>query len=194
MSTALFTRTDDRLGRFTVRAVDPATDTPLLHHWLTHPKSAFWLMQNTTQDEVRRYFEAIAAAPAHHAYLGLHDGNPAFLAERYDPAAEAVGEVYPVREGDVGMHFLTAPTDTPLHGFTLAVITTVMELLFADPATHRVVVEPDARNHPVHALNTAVGFEVAATVELPGKAALLSFCTRDQYTAATLRQHTATTD
>ncbi|WP_432051735.1 GNAT family N-acetyltransferase [Streptomyces xiamenensis] len=194
MSTALFTRTDDALGRFTVRAVDPAADTPLLHSWLTHPKSAFWLMQNTTREQVRGYFDTIAASTAHHAYLGLHDGNPAFLTERYDPAHEPVGKVYPVQEGDVGMHFLTAPTDTPRHGFTLAVITTVMELLFSDAATQRVVVEPDARNRAVHVLNTAVGFQVAARVELPGKEALLSFCTRDQYLAASLRQHPAATD
>ena len=59
-----------------------------------------------------------------------------------------------------------------------------MELLFADRATRRVVVEPDVRNDAVHALNAAVGFEPAGTVELPGKQALLSFCTREQFEAA----------
>ena len=32
---------------------------------------------------------------------------------------------YDPQPGDVGMHFLVAPTDTPVHGFTRAVITTV---------------------------------------------------------------------
>ncbi|GAB3980984.1 desferrioxamine E synthetase DesD [Actinoallomurus acanthiterrae] len=58
-----------------------------------------------------------------------------------------------------------------------------MELLFADPGTRRVVVEPDVRNTAVHALNAAVGFEVAGTVSLPGKQALLSVCTRERYEA-----------
>lgn len=59
-----------------------------------------------------------------------------------------------------------------------------MEMLFDAPATRRVVVEPDARNTAVHALNKAVGFEVQRTVSLPYKdAAHLSTCTRDQFLA-----------
>ncbi|WP_129838853.1 GNAT family N-acetyltransferase [Streptomyces sp. RFCAC02] len=183
-ATPLFTRNDPRLGAFALRPVDPDADTPLLHRWLTHPKSAFWLMTEATPDDVAAEYRRIAASPAHDAFIGLNDGVPAFLTERYDPAAEPVGAAYEVRTGDVGMHFLVAPTDTPRHGFTRAVITTVMAFLFDDPATRRVVVEPDARNHRVHALNAAVGFEVAETVSLPGKEALLSLCTRERFTAA----------
>jgi siderophore synthetase component len=177
----VFNRTDP-LGEFSLRPVDPVADAPLLHGWLTHPKSAFWLMTEAGPDEVVQHFQAIAASGAHEAFVGLHDGRPAFLVERYDPAAE-LGEVYPVRPGDVGMHFLVAPAGTPIHGFTHAVIVTVMEMLFADPRTRRVVVEPDARNTAVHALNTAVGFRVVDTVALPGKRAYLSVCTREQYAA-----------
>ena len=132
----VFTRTDP-LGEFALRPVDPAGDGPLLHRWLTHPKSAFWLMSDASEEEVVRYFAEIGRDPGHAAYLGLYDGRPAFLAERYDPRTE-LGGVYPVEDGDVGMHFLVAPADRPLHGFTRAVITTVMEWLFADPATRRV--------------------------------------------------------
>ncbi|UCM87150.1 GNAT family N-acetyltransferase [Streptomyces marincola] len=185
MSAIIFAKQVDRLGEFAFRHVDPDADAELLHRWLTHPKSAFWLMGDAALDDVRREFRAIADTPGHDALLGLHNGEPAFLAERYDPAAEPVGGVYEVVPGDVGMHFLVAPTDTPLRGFTRAVITTVMELLFADPATRRVVVEPDVRNKAVHALNAAVGFHVAATVPLPGKEAYLSICTRESYTPAT---------
>jgi RimJ/RimL family protein N-acetyltransferase len=59
-----------------------------------------------------------------------------------------------------------------------------MELLFSDPRTHRVVVEPDVRNKAVHAVNAAAGFRVLATVSLPGKDAYLSTCTREQYDLA----------
>ncbi|RKN43709.1 GNAT family N-acetyltransferase [Streptomyces hoynatensis] len=183
MPAVLFARRDATLGEFAVRHVDPAADTPLLHRWLTHPKSAFWLMGDATEEEVRHEYETIAAAPDHEAFLGLHEGEPAFLAERYDPAGEPVGATYPVLPGDTGMHFLVAPTDTPRHGFTRAVLHTVMHLLFSDPATRRVVVEPDVRNTAVHALNAAVGFRVEKTVSLPGKDACLSFCTREQYAA-----------
>jgi RimJ/RimL family protein N-acetyltransferase len=183
MTAPVFTRTDEELGEFALRPVDPFTDAELLHGWVMHPKSAFWMMQDAGLADVEREFLDIAARPRHDAFLGLHDGTPAFLAERYDPADE-IGDAHDTQPGDVGMHFLCAPTDAPLHGFTRAVITTVMELLFSDPEVRRVVVEPDVRNTAVHALNEAVGFRIARTISLPGKDAYLSFCTRDDYEAA----------
>ncbi|WP_326796035.1 GNAT family N-acetyltransferase [Streptomyces sp. NBC_01808] len=176
--------------KLTLRPLDPVLDAPLLHTWVTHPKAAFWLMQGCTPAEVEKEYARIAADPHHDAWLGLADGTPAFLAERYDPAHRELTGVYAAEDGDVGMHFLTAPADTPVHGFTRAVITAVMEWLFADPAVRRVVVEPDARNTAVHALNEAVGFRVARRVRIPGapgrpgKDALLSFCTREQFAAS----------
>ncbi|MGN9776987.1 GNAT family N-acetyltransferase [Micromonospora sp. H33] len=179
------TRQDPRLGEFALRTLDPDADAALLHRWVTHPKAAFWLMQDADVAEVAAEYRRIAAHPHHDAYLGLHDGAPAFLAERYDPAHVELVGLYDARPGDVGMHFLCAPTDTPVRGFTRAVITTVMDWLFADPATERVVVEPDVRNSAVHALNAAVGFEVVGPVDKPEKTALLSICTRAGFRAAT---------
>lgn len=178
------TRTDPRLGRFALRPVDPLGDAELLHRWLTHPKSAYWLMQEARLQDVEREFMAIAASEHQEAFLGLHEGEPRFLMERYDPAHVELTGLYEPQPGDVGMHFLCAPTAAPLHGFTLAVITTVMDMLFADPAARRAVVEPDIRNTAVHALNEAVGFRIDRTVAKPEKDAYLSTCTREQYEAA----------
>ncbi|MDJ0379710.1 GNAT family N-acetyltransferase [Streptomyces sp. G-G2] len=181
----LFTRTDPALGTFAVRPLDPFADAELLHGWVTHPKAAFWMMQDAALPDVEREYMKIAAAEHHDAFIGLHDGRPAFLMERYDPSELELVGLYDARPGDVGMHFLVAPGDTPLHGFTLGVITTVMASLFADPATERVVVEPDVRNTAVHTLNEAVGFVPYGPVTKPEKEALLSFCTRAQFQAAT---------
>ena len=60
----------------------------------------------------------------------------------------------------------------------------VMQECFADPSVARVVVEPDARNDKIAALNAAVGFVVARAVELPDKTAALSFCTRADFAAS----------
>ncbi|MFK4182785.1 GNAT family N-acetyltransferase [Streptomyces sparsogenes] len=185
MTATLFTRHDPRLGRFSLRPLDPAADAELLHRWVTHPKASFWLMQDADVERVASEYGQIAAHPHHDAFIGLHEDRPAFLVERYDPARVELAGLYPAQEGDVGMHFLCAPADAPLHGFTLAVLTTVMEFLFADPATRRVVVEPDVRNSAVHRLNAAVGFEIAGRVRKPEKEAYLSFCTRDQFSART---------
>ncbi|MEV6774998.1 GNAT family N-acetyltransferase [Streptomyces syringium] len=185
MNETVFTRTDERLGEFTLRPLDPAADAALVHGWVTHPKASFWMMQDADVAEVAQAYREITEHPHHDAFIGLRDGHPAFLAERYDPARVELVGLYAPRPGDVGMHFLCAPADTPVHGFTRAVLTTVMAWLFADPATRRVVVEPDVRNTAVHTLNAAVGFEALRTISKPEKDALLSICTRDRFLHAT---------
>ncbi|MEU6080692.1 GNAT family N-acetyltransferase [Streptomyces sp. NPDC047108] len=184
MTETLFRRTDAVLGEFAVRPVDPASDAAMLHGWVTHEKAAFWLMQDASLPDIEREYFSIAASPHHDAFIGLYEGRPAFLIERYDPAHIELKGLYPAVPGDVGMHFLTAPAGEPVHGFTLAVITTVMEMLFSDPGVRRVVVEPDVRNAAVHRLNEAVGFEVVETLAKPEKTAYLSVCTREQFEAA----------
>jgi Acetyltransferase (GNAT) domain len=48
----------------------------------------------------------------------------------------------------------------------------------------RVVVEPDARNTKIQALNSRLGFRPAGVVTLPDKEALLSFCTQADFQSA----------
>ncbi|AJE40800.1 GNAT family N-acetyltransferase [Streptomyces nodosus] len=172
------------LGTLTFRPLDPLRDAELLHGWVTHPKAAFWMMQDADVQDVRRAYAEIEADEHQHALLGLHDGEPAFLLERYDPAHRELVGLYEPRPGDVGMHFLVAPAETPVHGFTRAVIRAVMRHLFEDPTTARVVVEPDVRNTAVHALNATVGFVPEREIPKPEKTALLSFCTREQFEKA----------
>ncbi|MFD6227906.1 GNAT family N-acetyltransferase [Streptomyces sp. NPDC060232] len=181
----LYSRTDSVLGDFAIRPLDPFADAELLHGWVTHPKASFWMMQDASLPDVEREYMRITAHEHHQAYIGLHEGRPAFLMETYDPGELELVGLYDAQPGDVGMHFLVAPSDRPLHGFTRAVITTVMAAIFADPATVRVVVEPDVANTAVHALNEAVGFVPERQVTKPEKEALLSFCTRAQFEAAT---------
>ncbi|MFE5921098.1 GNAT family N-acetyltransferase [Streptomyces sp. NPDC056468] len=172
------------IGTFTIRALDPLKDAELLHRWVTDPKAAFWMMQDAKLQDVEREYMRIAAHEHHHAYLGLHNGEPAFLMESYDPRYVELVGLYDPEPGDVGMHFLVAPTDRPISGFTRAVITAVMDELFADPRSRRVVVEPDVGNKAVHALNEAVGFVPEREIDKPEKRALLSFCTREQFLSA----------
>ena len=62
-------------------------------------------MGDHSVDQVRDFYRDIDA------YVGLAGGQPAFLVERYHPADDEIGSKYEVREGDMGMHFLVAPTD-----------------------------------------------------------------------------------
>jgi RimJ/RimL family protein N-acetyltransferase len=177
---------DTAVGRITIEPLDVDRDGDLLHAWVTHPRSVFWGMADASVDEVWTAYARIGADPHHDAWLGRVDGEPAFLAETYDPEHSELAGHYPWRSGDIGMHVLVAPTDRPRSGFTSAVLRTVMELCLDDPRRHRVVVEPDVRNERIAALNAAAGFRVLGRVQLADKVAALSTCTREEFETSRL--------
>jgi hypothetical protein len=173
------------IGTLGLRPFDLAADVPTVHGWVTQPYARYWGLLDASVADVHAEYARIVSSGHHQAFVGEHDGRPAFLMERYEPAADAVGTVYDVAPGDIGMHLLVAPAAEPISGFTGAVFVTVMDSLFTDPLVDRVVVEPDVRNVKIHALNERMGFRKHSIVDLPDKQAWLSFCTPDQYAEAT---------
>ncbi|HEY4616054.1 MAG TPA: GNAT family N-acetyltransferase, partial [Citricoccus sp.] len=186
-------------GRFTFRPVDPAMDAALLHSWTATPRARFWGLETATEQQVRTEHERIAADPHQRALVALdarHEDRPAFLLETYDPAHSVLAGRYPFRHGDAGLHLLLPdPADGggPEHGFSLAAMEAALDHVFADPAVLRVVVEPDARNTAIQALNARCGFRPAERLDLPGadgapaKTAQLSYCTRVDFATTTGR-------
>ena len=170
----------------TLEPLDLDLHLGLLHRWVTHPRAVYWEMQDASVQDVAREYARIQDDPYHHAWLGRVDGEPAFLAETYDPAHSELAALPEVRRGDLGMHLLVAPADVPVPGFTRTVFRAVMEHCFRDPSVRRVVVEPDVRNERIAALNAEAGFVVARQVPLATKVAALSFCTRDAFRASAL--------
>jgi hypothetical protein len=170
---------------FTFRCLDPVRDAPLLHSWVTKPYASFWGMQGTTVDDVVEEYSKIQSSGHHHALVGLDGDEQAFLMEEYRPEASPLAAVYAVQPGDIGMHLLVAPPPgQPRSGYTTAVMSAVLEYLFQKPGIQRIVVEPDAGNTKIHALNERLGFQPAGFVDLPDKQALLSFCTREDFHGA----------
>ncbi|MFC4807267.1 GNAT family N-acetyltransferase [Falsarthrobacter nasiphocae] len=168
---------------FRLRPVDPAADAPILHRWFTEPRGRFWGMGSASVADVRAEYERLAARPGHDCLLGLDSatGEPAFLAEIYDPATSPLAGLPELRRGDVGMHlFLAPPSAEPIPGYSLAAMRRVLAECFGRYGARRVVVEPDVRNEAVHRLNARAGFRVLREAELnegpgqPPKRALLS--------------------
>lgn len=179
-----FRHRHEPLGDFDLRPVDPATDAPLLHEWVVHPKARYWMMQDAEVSDVLAEHESIQDDPHHFAYLGLYRYRARFLVEVYDPARGELASVYDPAPGDLGMHVLTAPADKPITGFTRGVMDTVMHLLFDGFGAARVVVEPDTANTAIHRINAYAGFRPERAVRLKDKEALLSFCTRADFERA----------
>ena len=171
------------VGRLALRDFDPVADCALAHTWLTDPHAHYWGMQDNTPSDTQEYFAKIAASATHNAWLGLHYERPVFLVERYAPGADVIGRFYDVAAGDLGMHILIAPPTQPIHGFTWAVFSFVVDTIFAVDAPARLVVEPDAANTAIQRLNARAGFEVVADIDIGDKIARLSMLSRARHDA-----------
>ncbi|WP_416139809.1 GNAT family N-acetyltransferase [Halomonas sp. HK25] len=172
------------LGTFSLRPLHLPEDLARIHAWVAAPRAHFWGMQGHSPERVQAFYRDLQESEHAQGYLGLFDGEPAFLVECYDPRHDPIGEHYAVAEGDRGMHFLVAPAETRLPGFSTQVITTILAFMFEDAGTQRVVVEPDVHNRQIHPLNSRVGFVYEREVELPEKTAHLAFCDRAAFASA----------
>ncbi|MEV5823404.1 GNAT family N-acetyltransferase [Micromonospora harpali] len=171
------------VGELSLVAVDPQAHAELLHGWVTQPRAVYWGMGGYTVDEVRDVYAFVDGLATHHAYLILLDGAPVGLFQTYQPEADPVGERYPVRPGDVGMHLLLAPGRRPPRDFTGAVGPALVRFLFRDPTRQRVVVEPDVRNELALRRLERSGFTFDDEIDMPDKRARLAFLTRDRFEA-----------
>ncbi|WP_410499971.1 GNAT family N-acetyltransferase [Chitinibacter sp. S2-10] len=179
--TTPFRYTVDGIGEFVILPLG-RSDIPLVHEWVTTERASFWGMQNQTLAQVDAVYQSQIDSAHHAPYMAFCNGKPAFLLETYDPAHDELGEHYQVLPGDRGMHFLVAPVAaSPVHGFSRAVMQTILAFLFSDDQVTRIVVEPDVRNEKIHPLNRAAGFEYLRTVELSYKTAWLAVCQRQQF-------------
>jgi RimJ/RimL family protein N-acetyltransferase len=164
-----------------IRALDLDADIPLMKRWFAMDYASFWGMQHKTEREVRDVYAALVHSGHAMAYTGLVREQAAFLVECYDPAHDELGRHYPVRAGDVGMHFFVGPPTALMRGFTRSVFRALMRFIFDRLDARRVVVEPDARNDKVHVLNREMGFAYQGHVRLTEKLAALAFCTRESF-------------
>ena len=160
------------------------TDITKLHDWVTRDYARYWNMQDYSEPELEDFYRKLMNSGHANAFIGAHDNVSAFLVECYSPGHDQIGEHYDVQPGDFGMHFLIAPAEVPVPGFSFAVISTILEFMFSDRAVSRIVVEPDIRNDKIHVLNKRVGFQYDRQLELREKTAHLAFCTRERYAAA----------
>lgn len=181
---------DNDLGRFSLRPFDIDSDCGLLVHWVNQSHAGFWGMQGFDLKQVKATQRQLRDQGVE-MLLGSYQGTPVFLLELYRPQHTELKDHMTLKHGDWGMHILIAqPEARPRAGFTTAVFDCIMQFLFEVKDAARVVVEPDADNAKVHALNRRVGFHHFAQVYLQEeqKQAYLAVCTREQYRYALARR------
>ncbi|MBV2356903.1 GNAT family N-acetyltransferase [Streptomyces sp. J2-1] len=156
-------------GVVRVRPVEPERDADTLYGWVRDERAAFWGMNGLDRDQVAEIYAHMAALDTHHAHLVSLDGVPVALLQTYDPAADRVGECYPVRDGDIGVHLLVAPAGAAgaASGWTGTLLRALTVYVLRVLDGRRVVVDPDVRNTKALARFERQGFEQGPAVVLP---------------------------
>jgi hypothetical protein len=166
---AVHERTVEGYGTVRIVPVDPHADAAVIHGWTSDPRARFWGMNGLSRDQVAAVYAHLAGLDTHHAFLATRDGDPVALLQTYDPAADRVGECYPVRPGDIGVHLLLAPAGPggALPGWTGHLTSVIADYALLGLGRRRIVVDPDVRNAPAIARFTRMGFETGPAVTLP---------------------------
>ncbi|MCV9928626.1 GNAT family N-acetyltransferase [Flavobacterium sp. LS1R49] len=173
-----YSKTYSDFGNIDFRHLDLENDIPLLHNWFNQDYAAFWGMQNTTLAAVKKEYERLTKPDHYDVFVGLFNGIPAFLLERYNPKEDIIGQFYDPKKEDCGIHIIVAPTSKSIHNFTWHIFYAIMEFIFSDDKIDRILVEPDIRNQKMFTLCERVGFKLDKKVVLPHKTAQLAFLSK----------------
>ncbi len=152
-------------------AADPDEHLALVHEWMNAPHVAEWWDLAGTAEEVRGYLVAQSALPHLEPWIACADGVPFAYVETYRAADDPLAEHYAAQPGDRGWHVLVGDVSYLGTGVPRALGRVVVDRLLDDG--DRVVCEPDVRNARMLAFCRALGGEVRAELELPGKRAAL---------------------
>jgi len=179
--TTVYTEELEGWGSLRIVPLIPSEDIGLVFEWVTQPRAKFWGMTEHTREDVLGIYEFLDSLDTHHAFLVILDGEALALFQTYEPLHDPVGEAYPAREEDIGMHLLLAPATRPIPHFTPRLATSLINYMFSLPGKDRIVVEPDSRNAKALRRLEATCFELGPIVQLAEKEAQLGFLTRSGF-------------
>ncbi|MDY8135932.1 GNAT family N-acetyltransferase [Aquimarina sp. 2201CG5-10] len=177
----LFEKLFKDFGTISIRQFRLSEDSDILHQWVNMDYAVFWGMQGYTLPQVQQEYAKLITPDHYDIFVGTYQNKPVFVLERYDPKQDPIEALYNSQKGDVGVHIIVAPPGIRIPNFTWYLFTTIMEFVFQDTDTNRILVEPDIRNKKMFALCNRIGFQLDKVIEFPHKTAQLAFLTRERY-------------
>jgi acetyl CoA:N6-hydroxylysine acetyl transferase len=161
-------------ARASFRPLDPDADLELVHGWMHQPHVVpFWRL-DLPRDRLAGYLRRAAGDEHQQVLLGCVDGEPVSYWEVYWAARDLLAGYYPAAPADQGVHLLIGPPERTGQGLGRKLLAAVVAWQFTrEPATARVVAEPDVRNTRMIHVFQRCGFRRAGELDLPDKRAAL---------------------
>ncbi len=163
------------------RPVSLEQDLARIHDWMNQPHVIpFWKL-NFSQDKMKAHLEKALADTHQTLYIGLLNGVPMSYWESYWATEDIVGNYYPVDANDQGIHLLIGPPEFLGQGYALPLLRAMTAFQFQQPATQKVVTEPDIRNHKMIHIFKRCGFSFQKAIDLPDKQGAFMVCDRAEF-------------
>lgn len=164
-----------------MRPFDRKQDLPVIHDWVNRDYAKkFWQMDGPIQT-LEAFYIKNCCCDYSSSFIGLIDGEHAFLIEPYWPMREPVGKYYDARPDDYGFHIMVKPPTAATTSLLINTFRTALEYMFSLPGIGRVIGEADNKNHKLDALTRLVGYKLQEVIAMPDKMANLTICTRESY-------------
>ena len=177
-----------RLTSLTFKRFHIKKDIKQFHAWVSAPYASFWGMEGWPLEKVKAAYEDLLGDSHTECYWGMMDNRPVCLMETYDPLQSPLIDHMDLNHNDCGFHILLAPVSEPITGFSKHVFSECLSFLFYEKQVERIIVEPDVRNHKVHALNRLFGFHHSKRIQFDHKEAYLGICDKQAFQYAKLNQ------
>lgn len=181
-----FFSTQVQNSMFNIRSMQPS-DLSTIHGWVNQSYAhRFWNMQGSFE-ELERAYHKQKEENISSSFLIFHETTPIALFEVYQVISTELALFYEAGINDFGIHLLMAPHSELLplkkeiDKISERTLLTVLDMLFSYNSVHRVMAEPDAKNHFACRLAVKTGFHFLKEVELTDKKANLYMITKEQH-------------
>lgn len=156
-------------------------DLLVIHDWVNRDYAKkFWQMDGPLQT-LEAFYIKNSCCDYSSSFVGLINGEHAFLIEPYWPMRESVGKYYDAQPDDYGFHIMVKPPTAATTSLLINTFRTALEYMFSFQKIGRVIGEADHRNAKLDALIRLVGYKLQEVVTMPDKVANLTVCTRESY-------------
>lgn len=165
----------------TFREVEFETDAVMLHRWHHEPHVIPFWNQNFPFSKYSKHLKALLADENQTLWIGAVNGNEMSYFETYWAKEDPISKYYEAAPFDQGVHLLFGDPAYLGRGLAAPMLVTIMQQMFSDSRTARIVAEPDIRNEKMIHIFAKCGFSPEKKLDLPDKQALFMVCTREEF-------------
>lgn len=165
-----------------VRALNLATDVPVIYKWMTYQCGGPLLSRNAPPQQLEESYSSMIESDFAQPFMGMVNDVPVCQVDIYKTQQDAISLYYNARPGDYGLNLVIAPL--AIQDNIALLIRACLEYFFSFPEVGRVIADIEMKNEWTNTLFKMAGFSYQQKVRIPYKTANLYICTRES-----LRRH-----